>query len=196
MKKQPVLGLTQDGTPHQWLSWEDAVTMMYKGLVAWTPSENETSYFGGVSRITGERSHIEVPSIIAVKGTFKKSNRVPALTNQNLFKRDLLLCGYCGKHFSEDRLTRDHIIPVSKGGKDIWSNVVAACKKCNNHKGSKTLDELGWQMLWVPYVPDRCETLILQNRKILYDQAKYVADFLPEHSRVPRYLKEHCGIEL
>lgn len=196
MKHHPVLALMNDGTPLHWLGWEAAVTLQYKGLVAWTPVDDETTFYGGMSRMTGTQSHIEVPSIIAIKGDFKRKNSTPALTNQNLFKRDLLTCSYCGKHFPEEKLTRDHIVPVSKGGKDTWMNVTAACRKCNNLKDNQTLEQCGLELLWAPYVPNRAEALILQNRKILFDQAAYIANYVSEHSRVRRYLKEHCNIEV
>lgn len=191
----PVLALTSDGHPYQWLTWEDAVTMKYKGLITFEMGD-ETTYHGGTSRMTGLESTIDVGSIVAIRGKFKMSNKVPVLTNQNLFRRDLCTCSYCGKHVHENSLTRDHIIPVSKGGQDTWSNVVAACKKCNSAKGNMMLDQAGLELLWVPYTPNRCEALILQNRKILFDQAQYIANFIPKHSRVPQYLESQCGIKL
>jgi 5-methylcytosine-specific restriction endonuclease McrA len=139
---------------------------------------------------------MQVGAIIGVKGKFKHSRATPVLSNTNLFKRDILTCGYCGKHFPESQLTRDHIVPVSKGGRDVWQNVVACCKKCNSHKGNKMLDDCGMNLLWVPYVPCRNETLILSNRNILFDQAQYIAGFLKKDSRAPRYLEEHLGIVL
>jgi hypothetical protein len=193
--RTPVLALTSDGQPYQWLSWETAVTMKYKGLVTYEMG-NETTYRGGTSRMTGEESHIEVGSIISVRGNFKRSTRTPPLTNTNLFRRDLCTCSYCGKRMSENMLTRDHIVPVSKDGKDVWSNVVAACKKCNGKKSNRMLADTDLELLWVPYVPNRCEALILQNRKILADQANYIANFIPKHSRVPQYLAAQCGIVL
>lgn len=47
-------------------------------------------------------------------------------------------CHYCDK---EARLTMDHVIPLSRGGKDSKDNVVAACLHCNTSKGNKTLEE-------------------------------------------------------
>lgn len=38
-------------------------------------------------------------------------------------------------------LTVDHVIPKSRGGEEIWENLVTACVKCNNKKGSRTPDE-------------------------------------------------------
>lgn len=184
-----ILALTSDGTPHQWLSWEVAVTMKYKNLLAWEIGDDDLSFNGGVSRMTGERSHIEVKNIVALKGKFKFNNKAPALTNSNLFARDLYTCGYCGRHFQEDKLTRDHIVPVSKGGKDVWTNVIAACKKCNNAKDSHMLEDTDLQLIWVPYAPVRVEQLIMQNRKILFDQAKFILDFCPKHSRMHQFVE-------
>ena len=46
------------------------------------------------------------------------------------------LCFYCGKHMDQKKATADHIIPRSKGGKDIRENIVAACNDCNVQKGN------------------------------------------------------------
>lgn len=43
-------------------------------------------------------------------------------------------CAYCG--FKHKRLTMDHVVPVSKGGKHVASNIVPACKPCNSKKGT------------------------------------------------------------
>ena len=43
-------------------------------------------------------------------------------------------CQYCGEIFEEYELEIDHIVPVSKGGKDILINKVPACKSCNSKK--------------------------------------------------------------
>lgn len=41
-------------------------------------------------------------------------------------------CAYCG---STENLTIDHIIPRSKGGSNLATNVLCSCKECNNDKG-------------------------------------------------------------
>lgn len=45
-------------------------------------------------------------------------------------------CSYCG---SKDKITMDHITPISAGGLHHWSNLTAACSKCNGSKHIKTM---------------------------------------------------------
>jgi len=44
------------------------------------------------------------------------------------------ICHYCGKKFPPEKLTMDHVVPISRGGKSTKGNVVPACKECNNRK--------------------------------------------------------------
>lgn len=47
-------------------------------------------------------------------------------------------CTYCGVEFDENTLpTKDHIIPISKGGNNIKENIVPACRSCNSKKHNK-----------------------------------------------------------
>jgi len=180
-----ILTLDSGGMPHHWMKWEDAITLKYKGCIAWEYGQEDSDTFhGGHSRMTGERTIMEIAPIIAVKGHFKYDRRVPPLTNQNLFRRDLNICAYCGRHFTENKLNRDHVNPQSKGGKDIWMNCVTTCRSCNWEKADKTLEQAGLELLYVPYIPTHEEKLILQNRKILACQHDFLATMLPEHSRV------------
>lgn len=183
-----ILTLNNAGQPVQWCSWEDAVTHKYKGVIAWTLGEQEFEFHGGKSRSTGETSIITIPSIIAVKNKFKVKSRVPALTNRNLFRRDLGLCAYCGTKHDDKSLTRDHIVATSKGGPDSWMNCVTACFHCNNKKDNKSLKEARMELLYVPYVPDKAEALILANRNILADQMEFLLAYIPKNSRVHQYL--------
>ena len=45
-------------------------------------------------------------------------------------------CAYCGEHYDINQLTLDHVRPKSMGGEDLTSNLVPACQKCNQDKGS------------------------------------------------------------
>ena len=182
-----ILSLDVHGTPQKWVTWQDAITYQAKNQVAWSLGENYFTFHGGVSRMTGEVSEITTPSIIAVRsdnGKVKFNHKTPTLTNKALFRRDRNICAYCGKHFSADDLTRDHIIPKCQNGQDVWMNVASACVRCNQRKDGRTPEQAHMELLYVPYVPSRAEHLILMNRNILKDQMDFLMQFVPANSRL------------
>ena len=182
-----ILQLDASGSPQAWVGWQDAVIYHAKNMVAWSLGEVEFTFMGGKSRLSGEQSSITTASIIAVKGsTGSKSAKykVPVLTNRTLFRRDRHICAYCGDHFAYDELSRDHIMPVSRKGKDVWQNVVTACKPCNQRKNDMTPEEANMHLLYVPYVPTKYEAMILQNKKILADQMSFLMAHVPQNSRL------------
>lgn len=180
-----ILQLDSGGQPLSWISWQDAIVYHSKGLVAWSIGEENTIARGGNSRLTGLQSVISTASIIAIKGsTNKRKYKSAPLTNQSLFRRDKGTCAYCGKQFSEHKLSRDHIVPTSRGGSDSWGNCVTSCTSCNQKKDDQLLSECGMQLLYVPYVPSRAEHLILQNRNILSDQMDFLLAFVSADSRL------------
>ena len=67
-----------------------------------------------------------------------------------IYKRDNHTCQYCGSY---KNLTIDHVIPRSRGGKDTWDNMVAACMPCNTHKGDRTPEEWGKPLYCKPKAP-------------------------------------------
>lgn len=181
-----VLALDVGGIPRQWLSLEQAILYQAKKQVAWSLGETIATFRGGVQN-DGTMSLIETPSIIAVRGgdgfNPAKFGKV-VLSNKTLFGRDRHVCAYCGDSFTSSHLSRDHVIPVSRGGENKWMNVVTACKGCNSRKSNKTLKEAGLELLYVPYEPNYYEAMILQNRNILIDQMDYLKSGIPKHSRV------------
>ena len=80
---------------------------------------------------------MQIPSVVALRD-YVPQNRIPAFTRFNLFLRDGFMCSYCG---SPDELTFDHVIPRRLGGKTSWTNITAACSKCNLKKGGRLPDE-------------------------------------------------------
>jgi 5-methylcytosine-specific restriction endonuclease McrA len=105
------------------------------------------------------------------------------VTNTFLFARDGYRCQYCGRHRGQLRgrefLTRDHIIPMSRGGSNNWSNVVTACSVCNNRKGSHLPAEVGMHTQHLPVEPNYVE-LVWAVRRITPVQAKYIRMFYGE----------------
>jgi 5-methylcytosine-specific restriction endonuclease McrA len=182
-----ILALDLAGMPNRWLLVEQAITYYARDMVAWSLGRTVCTYRGGLSRLTGERSELSTKSIIAIKGAseFVRDGRAePHLTNHALYRRDRHVCGYCGGRFKEYDLSRDHIVPLHKGGKDRWMNVVTACRRCNTMKGGRTPEAAHMPLIFAPYVPNRHEHLILQNRRILQDQMEYLMARVPRHSRL------------
>ncbi len=57
----------------------------------------------------------------------------------NVLKRDNFSCQICGITAKDGaKLQVDHIIPVSKGGKTVMSNLQTLCERCNIGKSNKT----------------------------------------------------------
>ena len=78
-----------------------------------------------------------VPSVIMTR-EFVKQRVNTSFNRSNVYLRDNYICQYCKQMFSYKDVTLDHVIPKSKGGKTEWSNIVSACRKCNNDKASHT----------------------------------------------------------
>ena len=181
-----ILRLNVAGQPVDWVSWQEAVCLYAREIVVWTLGEAVLRIRGGHSRFDSSQSHIDIHSIVACDGKVMPRGRsVSPLTNEALFRRDLNTCLYCGGTFPDGELTRDHIVPASRGGKDSWYNVVAACKRCNHHKGSRTPEECGMELLALPYVPNFAEYLALINSgRILGDQMDFLKKSFGSNSRL------------
>ena len=65
--------------------------------------------------------------------------------------RDHYTCQYCNTKTTD--LTIDHVIPRSRGGTDVWENVVASCQRCNVKKGDRTPKEASMHLLKHPRAP-------------------------------------------
>ncbi|MFN3617432.1 MAG: HNH endonuclease [Aquabacterium sp.] len=181
-----VLQLDVSGRPQAWLSAKEAAVLYATDSVAWTLGDTFMVLRGGTQRLTGLPSRLELHPIIAVHGTIPSRawRQHPSLSNAKLFARDRQVCAYCGGRFALDDLTREHIVPTSRGGHDTWMNCITACRNCNGRKGNRTLQELGWQLYYLPYVPSLHEDMILRGRRILADQMEFLLASVPPHSRL------------
>jgi hypothetical protein len=182
-----ILALDIAGNPFDWISAQDAVLYYATNKVAWELGRREIVFRGGFSK-AGIQSRIKVKPIIAIAGSEIMARMLHAelpLGNQNhlLFKRDRYTCAYCGGRFAHKDLSRDHIVPQSRGGKDSWMNCVTACRKCNQDKSDLPVEHFR-PLLYVPYVPCRAEHYLLSGRNVLADQHQYLAAQLPKHSRL------------
>lgn len=100
-----------------------------------------------------------MPASVLLRQHRRVHRRVAALTNEHLFLRDGHRCAYCGRTRQElrprERLTRDHLVPRSKGGMDEWLNVLTACSTCNHRKDDRLVRETGLVPRVTPWVPSR-----------------------------------------
>lgn len=128
-----------------------------------------------------ERRTIACPAVIRLVRFVHVPRRFRRqVTNTFLFARDDYRCQYCHRHRSELRgrefLTRDHVVPLSRGGDNGWHNVVTACSPCNNRKGSRLPEEVGLHLSRTPAEPNYVQ-LVWAVRRITPVQAKYIRMF-------------------
>ena len=102
------------------------------------------------------------------------------VTNTFLFARDNYRCQFCGRTQPELRprecLTRDHLVPLSRGGSNGWTNVLTACSSCNTRKGNLLPEEAGMQPLRPPFEPHFVH-LAWAVRRLTSIQSKYIRTF-------------------
>ena len=135
----------------------------------------------GGRRFRSERSEVPCPSVIRLVRYVHVPRRFRRqVTNTFLFARDDYACQYCGRHRSELRgrhfLTRDHILPISRGGLNTWDNVVTSCSPCNNRKGDHLPSEVGLRLLTKPREPNYVH-LVWTVRSVTPPQQKYIRMF-------------------
>lgn len=75
--------------------------------------------------------------------------RQQPVSRKGVLRRDSHRCGYCDGFAN----TIDHVHPRSRGGRDSWENLVACCLRCNNVKGDRTPEEMGWRLRRRPAPP-------------------------------------------
>ena len=102
------------------------------------------------------------------------------VTNTFLFARDHYRCQYCGRSVADLRprqsLTRDHLVPLSRGGSNEWTNVVTACSPCNTRKANHLPHEIGMHPISLPIEPHFVH-LSWAVRRLTPTQARYIRLF-------------------
>ena len=129
----PALVLNADFRPLSYFplslwSWQNSVKAVFLDRVN-IVSEYERA-------VHSPSMEMRLPSVISLKDFVPAARRSP-FTRFNVFLRDRFTCQYCGNGFPTHRLTFDHIVPRSRGGRTTWENVVAACSGCNLMKGNR-----------------------------------------------------------
>ncbi len=136
-----VLVLNASFEPLNITTWQRATVLMLKGK-AESLEEDQTHEI---------RTNIKLPTVIRLRYFIKVPYREMTLNRKNLIHRDNFCCQYCG--YKGESLSIDHVIPRSRGGKDTWENVAAACIECNMKKGNLTPREANMPLKKKPHKP-------------------------------------------
>ena len=131
--------------------------------------------------VRSERLTMPRPAVIRLKAFVHVPRRFRRqVTNTFLFARDHYRCQYCGRTTAELRpresLTRDHLIPLSRGGTNEWTNVVTACSSCNTRKANRMPSEIGMHPMHPPVEPHFVH-LSWAVRRLTPTQARYLRLF-------------------
>ena len=184
---QEVLRTDVSGMPLEWIDYRDAVRLHFMGQVAYAFGQQLFRLRGGTNASTGRRTVVEVSSIIATLGHSHNPGNVrvgyvPPLNNETLFKRDAHICMYCGLRFLSNQLSRDHVTPLSRGGRDAWNNVVTACRSCNNLKAWRTPEQAKLQLIAIPFTPSYAEYIYLKGVACWPTEMEYLRAHFPRSS--------------
>ena len=153
LEKFPALVLNADFRPLSYFplslwSWQETVKAVFLNRV-YVVSEYER-------KVRSPSREMALPSVISLKAYVSMARR-PAFTRFNVFLRDRFTCQYCGAARPVEDLTFDHVVPRSRGGQTVWTNVVAACAPCNLRKGHRLPERAQVHPLRKPYQPTNYE---------------------------------------
>jgi 5-methylcytosine-specific restriction endonuclease McrA len=104
-----------------------------------------------------------VPLVIRLVHYVRLPHRRVPSTRAAVMLRDAYTCQYCGEMPGRNHLTVDHVIPRSRGGGHGWENLVTACTRCNQRKGSLTPEEASMQLIHRPFEPTYMALVLLSN---------------------------------
>ena len=136
------------------INWKRAFCLIAKGKVEVVKDSQRT-----IRNASGVE--LKVPAVMRLIKLIRTIYRSSvSFTKRNVLVRDRFKCAYCGTR--KERLSIDHIIPKSRGGKTTFENCVAACKACNLKKGGRTPNEAKMYLKARPFQPTISEFLRLK----------------------------------
>jgi 5-methylcytosine-specific restriction endonuclease McrA len=139
-----------------------AFTLFYKGQVVAVEPDFRTYGWddwcdipagAGEEVIRTPAAPIRIPRVVLLPHYDRVPRQEVRFTRKNIYFRDKNRCQYCGRKFTPKELNLDHVIPISRGGKSLWENVVCCCFQCNHRKGSRLPHEAGMLLIRKPERP-------------------------------------------
>ena len=144
------------------INWKKALTLLAKEKVS------VLKYSKRVIK-TASGIVMKIPAVLRLIKFIRTVYRTKVpFSKKNVMIRDGMKCVYCG--VKNVRLTIDHIVPKAKGGKSTFENTVAACKPCNNKKGSKSCSESRMYPKTNVYSPTISEFLMIKMKVLGIDK--------------------------
>lgn len=132
--------------PMKIVSWQKALLLWFQGKVEVV--EHHQAFARSVY------TSFQLPSVIRLKSYIRpRSFGAVRFCRENVYIRDNFTCQYCGEKFANKHLTLDHVVPASKSGPKNWTNVVAACRDCNQRKANRTPQTANMPLLRKPEIP-------------------------------------------
>ncbi|MFM8793617.1 MAG: HNH endonuclease [Acidimicrobiales bacterium] len=124
------------------------------------------------SVVRSERLAVAAPLVIRLRYVVKVPfNRSTAMSRRAIFARDEHRCGYCGG--AADSI--DHVMPRSRGGLNVWENVIAACRPCNLAKRDRTPEEAGMRLSKKPRAPRELSWIVFSVPRVPEEWKPYLA---------------------
>ena len=145
------------------INWKKAMRLLAKGKVEVLKATEK------ILQSADRTWELYIPKVIRlvklVRSVYK--TRVP-YSKKNVIYRDKYTCQYCG--IKEKKMTIDHVVPSSKGGKSSFENCVASCKACNSRKGNRLCTQIKMFPKVKAYQPTISEFLSMKLRNLGIDQ--------------------------
>lgn len=142
MQTSGVLVLNADLGPLHRVSLQHAIRMLFRGVAEVHEAEDDIRY----RQVGGLPTVVRLVRFIVTKWRYTQG---PGWSRSGVLRRDQNICGYC----SHAGHTVDHVIPLSRGGRNRWENTVACCYDCNQRKGDRTPVEAGMFLRTKPVAP-------------------------------------------
>jgi 5-methylcytosine-specific restriction endonuclease McrA len=139
------LVLDQGYQPHRVVSWQRAVTMWWDGKC-----EIVEEYDEDIRSVTFT---IKMPAVVRLLQRVRGKKQAVKFSRINVATRDNMTCQYCSDKLPLSKLTYDHVVPRSQGGKTLWENIVMACYGCNEKKADRTPAQAKMPLKKVPVKP-------------------------------------------
>ena len=133
--------------PLRIIHWQKAVTLLWQEKVEVLEVYEQ--------QIHGVSMSVPLPAVLRLLKLVRieAARRGVKFSRANIFIRDHYQCQYCGKRFRTEDLTFDHVVPIARGGKKNWENIVTACWRCNNLKSGRTPAEARIRLIKPPVKP-------------------------------------------